>query len=97
MNASQPLLNEVAFCARKRHLQALLDQAREVRSELSAARRCRHRRAHLIRLARKHHLKACLTQLRSGGMTLQSGYDCLYFTYEPRATRIYWKVQREHL
>ncbi len=44
---------EVALSIRKRHFQNLLDEYRQTRRDMIAARRSRQRRARLLRLARR--------------------------------------------
>ena len=89
-------LMEVALSIRKRHFQNLLEEAREARREITAARRSRRRRAHLIQLARKHRLSSCLEKLRPKGMTLQVGSDQPpYVTYDHRMTRGHVFMQKE--
>ena len=96
MRPSKRKLMEVARSIRKRHFQNLLEEAREARREITAARRSRQKRARLIRLARKHQLSSCLEKLRPKGMTLQVGCDQPpYITYEHRIMRSYIMMQKQ--
>ena len=96
MRLGKKRLMEVALSIRKRHFQNLLEEAREARREITAARRSRQRRARLIRLARKHRLSSCLEKLRPKGMTLQSGEDQPpYITYDHTMTRGHILAQKE--
>jgi hypothetical protein len=96
MRLSKRKLLEVSRSIRKRHFQNLLEEAREARREITAARRSRRRLARLIRLARKHRLSSCLDKLRPKGMTLQVGYDQPpYITYDHRIMRSYVLMQKQ--
>lgn len=97
MRLAKHKLMEVALSIRKRHFQNLLEQYREARREIRAAKRSRRRRARLLRLVRKHQLSGCLEKLRSKGMTLQVGCDQPpYVTYDHRITRGHILMQKEH-
>ncbi len=88
---------EVALSIRKRHFQNLLDEYRQTRRDIIAARRSRQRRARLLRLARRHGLSICLDKLRPKGMTLQAGNDQTpYITYDNRVTRVHLAALRKH-
>lgn len=88
MQLSKRKLMEVALSIRKRHFQNLLDEARQLRREISAARRSRRRRAHLIQLARHHALSYVLKKLKPDAMTLQPGNGGLpYIAYDHRTMR----------
>lgn len=97
MQLGKRKLMGVALSIRKLHFQNLLDEYREERRDIKAARRSRQRRAHLILLARKHRLCTCLKKLRPQGMTLQAGCDQPpYITYDHRITRGHIQMQTEH-
>ena len=96
MRLAKRKLMEVALSIRERHFQNLLDECREARREVSAARRSRRGRARLIRLARKHRLSSCLERLRPKGMTLETGCGLPYITYDHRITNGWILMQKEH-
>ena len=84
-------LREVALHLKRCHLRSHLLAWRSTRESLEAARRSRQKRARLIRLARRHRLKFCQSQLREAGFTLSHGYHGIFFHWEPSCTREYLK------
>ena len=96
MRLGKHKLMEVALSIRKRHFQNMLEECREARREITAARRSRQRRARLIRLARQHRLSSCLEKLRPKGMTLRVGCDPPpYIAYDHRITSGFILMQKE--
>lgn len=86
-------MKEVALLVRERHFRSLLEESRDIRVNVHAAKRSRARRARLIRLARRKGLKACLKRLREPGTTLDH-YGEPYFLYDPKTLRSFLTSQR---
>jgi len=82
-------LRKVALHLKRRHLRSHLEAWRSTRESLEAAWRSRQKRARLIRLARRHRLRFCLSKLREPGFTLSHGYHGIFLHYEPSCTREY--------